>query len=147
VFDLLPSAYERWAIGAKEQCSTHEDGMLRITSPVKVQTRGGRTSGIDGSARPARISPDKAMIAGLRRAHAELAARGIDMMQPTSSIGNACGVDDPYLRKLTTLAFLAPDIQRPILEGCQPPGLRLADLLARELPLCRDDQRVQLGFA
>jgi hypothetical protein len=121
--------------------------MLRITSPVKVQTRGGRTTRIDGSARPVRTCPDRALIAGLRRAHLELARRGIDLAQANASIEDARGVEDPYLRKLTRLAFLAPDIQRSILKGWQPPSLRLADLLARELPLAWDEQREQLGFA
>jgi hypothetical protein len=89
----------------------------------------------------------KALIARLRRAHAELRTRGIDPLQPRSSLENARGVDDPYLRKLTRLAFLAPDIQRSILEGRQPLGFQLADLLARELPLSWDEQRRQLGFA
>ncbi len=86
-------------------------------------------------------------MAGLRRAHAELQARGIDMTQTRNPVLDARGVDDPYLRKLTGLAFLAPDIQRAILEGRQPPGLKLADFISRELPLAWDDQRLLLGLA
>jgi site-specific DNA recombinase len=69
------------------------------------------------------------------------------MIDARSPIDEARGVSDPYLRKLTGLAFLAPDIQRSILEGRQPAGLRLADLVLRELPLCWNAQRELLGFA
>jgi hypothetical protein len=87
----------------------------------------------------ARSRPDKALITGLRRAHAELKERGLDMTDR---------IADAYLRKLTGLAFLAPDIQRAILEGRQPADLKLADLVSRrELPLGWDDQRKLLGFA
>jgi len=147
VFDVLPPAHERWTIDAQEKCTRDDSGMLRITSPVKVQTRGGRTSRIEGTARPVRTCPDRTLIAGLRRAHLELQARGIDLAETTAPIDSARGVEDPYLRKLTRLAFLAPDIQRSILEGRQPPGLKLADLLADDLPLSWEDQRQQLGFA
>jgi len=146
VVDLLPPAHESWTAAESERCSRLDDGLLRITSPVKVNTRGGRTTRVDGLARPVRSNPDRALIAGLRRAHAELGARGMELAV-NPSLGKARGIDDPYLRKLTRLAFLAPDIQRAILEGRQPPALKLADLLASELPLSWDQQRRQLGFA
>ena len=50
-------------------------------------------------------------------------------------------------RKLSGLAFLAPDIQRAILAGHQPTGLTLADLMATALPLDWHKQREALGFA
>ena len=76
----------------------------------------------------------------------KLNERGIDVRRTRGSIDGACGVDDPYLRKLTDLAFLAPDIQRAILEGRQPIDLRLADISSRDLPLNWQDQRDLLGF-
>ena len=147
VVDLAPPAHENWTADAPEECSTGPNGSLRITSPVKILTRGGRTSRIDGSASPRHSRPDKTLIAGLRRAHAELKKCGIDVTDSRASIEHACGVKDPYLRKLTGIAFLAPDIQRTILEGRQPADLKLADVLSRELPLAWEDQRKLLGFA
>jgi DNA invertase Pin-like site-specific DNA recombinase len=147
VVDLVAPPHEIWTADESEHSITCEDGILRITSPVKVQTRGGRTSSIDGSARPARSRPDKALIAGLRRAHAELKSRGLDVLDPRSPLDDARGLGDPYLRKLGSLAFLAPDIQRAILEGRQPPGLKLADLLRLHLPMGWEEQRQLLGFA
>jgi hypothetical protein len=53
---------------------------------------------------------------------------------------------DPYLRKLSSISFLAPDIQRAILEGRQPTGLTLGNLLAGPLPLAWQKQREMLGW-
>jgi hypothetical protein len=39
------------------------------------------------------------------------------------------------------LVFLAPDLQRAILQGAQPPALKLRTLLKTELPLAWSDQR------
>ena len=47
----------------------------------------------------------------------------------------------PYLRRLMRLAFLAPDIQRAILDGRQPRSLNLEALMAMELPLDWSAQR------
>lgn len=55
---------------------------------------------------------------------------------------NAKGIRDPYVRRLTMLAFLAPDIQKAILTGCQPNTMRLADLLANP-PVCAWDAQIQ----
>ncbi len=144
VVDLVSSAHERWTAGMNEQSSHPKDGLLRITSPVRILTPGGRTSRIEGCAKPRRSRSDRALIAGLRRAHAELASRGIDLSHRSASIDHAHGVDDPYLRKLTQLAFVALDPQRAILEGRQPTGLELADLLSRKLPL---DAKVDEGYS
>ena len=146
VAELAPPPHEEWTVDASEQCSMLANGNLRITSPVRIVTRGGRTTQMDGSAGPSRSRPDKVLIAGLRRAHAELHKCGIDMMDSKTSAEHARGVADPYLRNLTILAFLAPDIQRAILEGRHPAGLKLADLLANEIPLGWNDQRAMLGI-
>ena len=46
----------------------------------------------------------------------------------------------PYRRRLLRLAFLAPELQRAILAGRQPPGLTLKKLLEQRLPLLWSDQ-------
>lgn len=146
VVELVPPPHEKWSVDAPEQSSPRPDGTLQITSPVKIQTRGGRTSRIEGSASPLRSRPHKTLIAGLRRAHAELKKCGIDVIDSKASIEHARGIKDPYLRKLSALAFLAPDIQRTILEGRQPANLKLADLISLELPFAWDHQRKLLGM-
>lgn len=145
--DLAPPLHENWTAAPPEGCEPRADGLLRITSPVRIHVRGGRTSRIESSAAASRARPDRTLIAGLRRAHAELNERGIDVRKIKGPIDEARGVNDPYLRKLTGLAFLAPDIQRAILEGRQPTDLRLADILSCDLPLNWKDQRELLGFS
>ncbi len=139
--------HECWTADAPEQREMLADGLTRIVSPMRIHTRGGRTSRIENSAAAGRAHPDRTLIAGLRRAHAELNERGIDVRKIRGPVDDARGVDDPYLRKLSCLAFLAPDIQRAILEGRQPADLRLADIISLDLPLRWDDQRDLLGFA
>ncbi len=146
VVDLLPPPHEKWFVETTEQSTEGPDDAFRITSPVRIQTRGGRTSRIEGSASPLRSRPDKTLIAGLRRAHAELKKCGIDVTDIKASIEHARGIKDPYLRKLSGLAFLAPDIQRAILEGRQPADLKLADLISLDLPFAWEDQRNLLGM-
>ena len=53
---------------------------------------------------------------------------------------------DSYVRRLTPLAFLAPDIQRAIINGAQPAGLTLQQLIKTKIPVAWDDQRRMLGF-
>ena len=124
-----------------------ENRMLKVRSALKLKVRGGRTFAIEAARSPARRRPDRALLAGLKRAHAELHSRGIDMMERGSSLAEAKGVEDPYLRKLTSLAFLAPDIQQAIVSGQQPAELTLAGLLSTRLPVGWDAQRELLGFS
>jgi site-specific DNA recombinase len=147
VVDLAAPAHEDWtqSVGPKEHAREVRDGHLQIRFSVKVWLRGGRIWLLepDGSRKS---RPNRPLISALRRAHAELQLRGIDMTEKRSQLTEPRGVGDPYLRKLTTLAFLAPDIQNAILDGRQPAGLTLGDLLSRPLPLDWDVQRRQLGF-
>lgn len=51
-----------------------------------------------------------------------------------------------YARQPCRMAFLAPDIQRAILEERQPPGFNLEGLVHGSIPLAWADQRSQFGF-
>ena len=55
--------------------------------------------------------------------------------------------DTPYRRRLVRLAFLAPEIQRAIVEGRQSAGLTLAQLLKGPMPLDWPQQAVRIGIA
>ena len=85
---------------------------LRIALPRRMQLRGGRTWSISTPPGPTTAGrPDPILVDALKRAHL-VAGRSTDAA-PTSQ----------YERRLTALAFLAPDLQRAILEGRQPAGL------------------------
>ena len=49
-------------------------------------------------------------------------------------------------RPSRSLAFLAPDIQRAILEGRQPPSFNLEGLAHSSIPLAWADQSTAFGF-
>jgi hypothetical protein len=56
------------------------------------------------------------------------------------------GVTDAYVCRLLPLTCLAPDIVEAILDGRQPKGLRLAELLGNA-PLTWTAQRESAGFS
>lgn len=98
-----------------------------------------------GPARISRAHFDGSLITALRKAHRELANHGISAVR-REALDQARGLPDPYLRRIASLAFLAPDIQQSILAGRQPAGLSLKRLTQIELPLDWSEQRLRLGF-
>ena len=55
------------------------------------------------------------------------------------------GLTCAYIRGLTRLAYLAPDIQDAILSGRQPVGLTLEQLVRSDIPLDWAEQRRRYG--
>jgi len=83
--------------------------------------------------------PDPVLIAALRKAHSIVKLRrGLPVVEvaPVS----------PYQVNLLRLAFLAPDLQRDILSGHQPPSLNLEKLHTIQIPLDWKKQRAVLGW-
>jgi hypothetical protein len=56
------------------------------------------------------------------------------------------GVTDPHVCRLLPLTGLAPDIVEAVLDGRQPKGLRLAEMLGSR-QLAWNDQRETWGFS
>jgi site-specific DNA recombinase len=109
----------------------------RIQAPVALPLRGGKRL-IVGGRRTSR--PDGTLIAGLRKAHAMVQRhRGLPVVETAPA--------SRYERDLLRLAFLAPDLQRDILSGHQPPTLTLETLRCTEIPLCWSQQRKVLGWS
>lgn len=111
---------------------------LRLRLPVTLRWRGG-LAGIHLAKDCARLDP--VMIRALRHAHRLIGRDGRGM--PILEVAPAT----PYLRRIVTLALLAPDIQAAILDGRQPPSLTLERLTRTDIPLAWDDQRRTFGFA
>ncbi len=115
-----------------------EPKQLRLTLPWRMQTRGGRTDILVGDRNTSQ--PDPSLIRAFRNAHAMLDRDSMNgptlQAAPTS----------PWRRNLVRLAFLAPDIQRAILEGRQPDHLTLALLMKGDIPLLWSDQRRKFGI-
>jgi DNA invertase Pin-like site-specific DNA recombinase len=146
---LVLPRHSGWRQLLEQGDSWHLDdiGHPVITIPGKLRLRGGRTQlSMPAGAQASRPRHDRTLIAALRRAHAELRNHGIHLRASDGTLEQARGIDDPRLRRIATLAFLAPDIQKAILEGRQPPGLTLADLLGVPRVCAWVTQKTKLGF-
>jgi DNA invertase Pin-like site-specific DNA recombinase len=129
----LPTARKRIHDGEIIERDPIDPTQLRLDLPIRAVLRGGRTTLIEAKAPGPR--PDPVLIRALRAAHAMVRRDRsglpvLDVAPPS-----------PYHRRLVRLAFLAPDIQRAILSGRQPPGLTLGQLMESPLPLLWSEQR------
>ncbi len=61
-----------------------------------------------------------------------------------SEIAEALGVDRSYVRRILTLAPLAPDIVEAIVRGEEPSGLSL-EMLPKGVPMGWEEQRERPG--
>ena len=135
---LLPV---RYLAHAREQLvdgehATRDDAdptLARLVVPVSSQLRGGRTHITSTGAKPPRRDP--VLIGALRRAHA-MVATNTDIL-PVLTVAPS----SPYSRQLVRLAFLAPDLQRAIIDGRQPQGMTLRQLMKMDIPIGWDAQR------
>lgn len=148
VLEVVPTVHNGWL---RRSCPEDElqvlaDESLRVSFAALLKPRGGDTIVRlpPGGARKARY--DRPLISALKRAHRELESKNIRFAGTRLDVGEGSGLGDPYLRRIAPLAFLAPDIQRCILEGRQPSGLTLKRLIASEIPLDWSEQRDKFGF-
>lgn len=105
---------------------------------IALPLRGGRRMVVAGNRTQVRIDP--VLIAALRKAHRFIRRdrSGLPLVDEAPRTA--------YERKILRLAFLAPDLQRDILAGRQPPALILEAFLGSEVPLVWDEQREVLGW-
>ena len=83
----------------------------------------------------------------IARAHVWSEALLSGRAQSITDIALSYGVSASYVKKVLSLAFLAPDIVGAIMAGKQPAHLS-THMLTRKinLPLCWQEQRQLLGF-
>jgi hypothetical protein len=116
---------------------------LTIRIPMRLQRRGGRKL-IVAPEGAAALSPkprrDETLVKAIVRAHRW--RRRIESTQARSITDLAAQerVTDAYVCRLLPLTCLAPDIVEAILDGRQPKGLRLAEMLGNG-PLAWEEQR------
>jgi hypothetical protein len=121
---------------------------LTIRIPIRLQRRGGRKLIMtpEGAPRPTpKPRRDDTLIKALVPAHRW--RRGIDSGRSKSitDLAEQECVTAAYVCRLLPLTCLAPDIVEAILDGRQPKGLRLAEMLGNG-PLAWKEQRaVWLG--
>lgn len=87
------------------------------------------------------------LIQALGHAHRWRAAVEHNEVASLDELAERDDIDRKQLRQTLRLAFLAPDIQRAILNGQQPDNLSLTALLDSDLPVSWTEQRQRLGLA
>jgi hypothetical protein len=121
---------------------------LTIRIPMRLQRRGGRKLIMmpEGVAAPARKpSRDETLVKALVRAHRWRRQIESGRAKSITDLAEQEGVTDAYVCRLLPLTCLAPDIVEAILDGRQPKGLRLAELLGNG-PLGWEEQRADWGL-
>jgi hypothetical protein len=97
------------------------------------------------SAAGAEAAADETLIKALVRAHRWRRQIENGLAKSITDLAEQEGVTDAYVCRLLPLTCLAPAIVEAILDGRQPKGLRLAELLGNG-PLAWEEQRVKWGF-
>ena len=127
-----------WRITAEVSNPTH----LRVTIPVRMKLRGGRTWITDEAGEPlARGPADQALVAALKQAHVLLRLAQANIVARSDAAAPSHHFASTYQRRLAQLALLAPDLQLAILEGQQPLGMTLQSLIQLGIPSAWADQR------
>ena len=89
---------------------------------------------------------DETLIKALVRAHRWRRKIESGQARSITDLAEQEGVTDAYVCRLLPLTCLAPDIVEAILDGRQPKGLRLTEMLGNG-PLGWDEQRTSWGFS
>src|ERR687894_3058670 len=121
---------------------------LTICIPMRLQRRGGRKLIMtpEGVAAPARKpNRDETLVKALVRAHRWRRRIESGQAKSITDLAEKEGVTDAHVCRLLPLTCLAPDIVEAVLDGRQPKGLRLAEMLGNG-PLDWSEQRGKWGF-
>jgi hypothetical protein len=120
---------------------------LTIRIPMRLQRRGGRKLIMtpEGMAAPVRKpSRDETLVKALVTAHRWRRKIECGQAKSITDLAEQEGVTDAYVCRLLPLTCLAPDIVEAILDGRQPKGLRLAEMLGSRATAW-SEQRTSLG--
>ena len=126
-----------------------DDGTLRIRSAMRLEKWAGRSEIVRTGGRRlvGETRVDRSLTRGLARAHAFVRQAKASPELTVGGIARKGGATESYVRRLSRLAFLAPDIQQAIVDGRQPLGVNLERLMRIDLPLSWARQRAVLGFS
>lgn len=127
----------------------HDAGSLTVTVPMTFKKRGGRKlviapNGADAWP-PPRARIDNTIVKALARAHRWKKLLDTGDYPTVQDLATAEKINPSYIARILRLTLLAPDIVEAILDGRQPAGLQLDDLLT-PFPVEWDEQRKQIRF-
>ncbi|MDE1901041.1 MAG: hypothetical protein KGI37_05270 [Alphaproteobacteria bacterium] len=121
---------------------------LTVHIPINLTRKSGRTRIIlpNATSLP-QIEPEENdhLILVLARAHAWQKLLFLGKMKSAEELATQMKISHTYVCRVLRLALLAPDIKLAILDGQQPKGLRVLDLL-KPFPLLWHEQRTRFGF-
>jgi hypothetical protein len=124
-----------------------EVATLTIRIPMRLKRRGGRKLIMtpEGASPTPKPRPDETLIKALVRAHRW--RRRIESGEAASvtDLAEQEAVTAAFVCRLLPLTCLAPDLVEAILDGRQPKGLRLAELLGNG-PMAWQEQRSVCSF-
>ena len=108
-----------------------EDGSMTIRIPLTFRKRGGRKMVVtpDGAPWAPRPRVDNAMVKALARAFRWRRMLDEGICGNMVELAKFERVNRGYMSRVLRLTLLAPEIVEAILDGRQPEGLRLEDLL------------------
>jgi hypothetical protein len=121
---------------------------LTIRIPIRLQRRGGRKLIMtpEGAVPTPKPRLDETLIKALVRAHRWRRKIESGQAKSITDLGEQERVTDAYVCRLLPLTCLAPEIVQAILDGRQPKGLRLGEMLGNG-PLAWEEQRGAWSFA
>jgi hypothetical protein len=127
---------------------SHEVDPVTIRIPIRLQRRGGRKLIVtpEGAAIPTRKpNRDETLVKSLVRAHRWRRRIESGRAKSITDLAEQEGGADAYVCRLLPLTCVASEIVEAILDGRQPKGLRLSEMLGNG-PLDWIEQRVIWRF-
>ena len=112
------------------------DGRMVIVIPMQFKRRGGRKEiivprGVKAPAGTVTDNPavQKPLAIAVARAHRWQALLDQGRYKSISDLADAADLDRAYARRVVNLTLLSPDLVRAILDGTEPSGLSITQLL------------------
>ncbi|MGE3512819.1 MAG: hypothetical protein AB7N65_28485 [Vicinamibacterales bacterium] len=122
---------------------------ITVRVPMTFRKRGGRKQVIvpDGVASwvPARARVDNTMVKALARAFRWRKLLETGVYATVEEIAAAERINSSYVSRVLRLTLLAPDVVEAILDGRQPGGMQLKELLV-SLPPEWEQQKIDVGL-
>ena len=115
--------------------------LCNFSTSLTCKRRGAEIKIIAGDPNP---EPDETLIRGLRNAHGWTEA--LRSGEPLKDLAQRIGHSERYIRRVTSLISLSPEIQSAILEGNQPVALNLEKLVRSNIPLDWAQQKRLFDF-
>ena len=125
-----------------------DDDPIMLTVPAVVKRNGSeKIIETPGNTRAIPVQePNPNLIRCIARANDWVTKLKTGEVGSVKAIADQTGMNPKYVARTLKAAFLAPDITEAILQGSQPPGLTVLDILT-PFPLAWDEQRTHFGFA